>query len=200
MPSILSVNNYYYLRGGAEFVFLEQNKMLENYGWQIVPFCMKNENNIPSQWSNYFVNDLEYGANYTVLDKVKRAGKVIYSNEAKSKLRKVLSTTDIDVCHAHNIYHHISPSILSVVSKKNIPIILTLHDLKIACPAYKMLNNKDEICEKCKGGKLYNVILNRCIKNNLALSSLVYLESRINRMIGSYNYVDKFIVPSTFET
>ena len=28
-PNLLSINNYYYRRGGAEVLFLEQNRMLE---------------------------------------------------------------------------------------------------------------------------------------------------------------------------
>jgi Glycosyl transferases group 1 len=31
---LLSINNYFYPRGGAEVVFLEQNRMLEGAGWQ----------------------------------------------------------------------------------------------------------------------------------------------------------------------
>jgi len=31
-PKLLSINNYYYRRGGAEVLFLEQNRMLEEAG------------------------------------------------------------------------------------------------------------------------------------------------------------------------
>ena len=33
MPQLLSINNYYYRRGGAEVVFFEHNRLFENAGW-----------------------------------------------------------------------------------------------------------------------------------------------------------------------
>ena len=37
MPTLLSVNNYFYSRGGAETVFLEHGRMFESAGWRVVP-------------------------------------------------------------------------------------------------------------------------------------------------------------------
>ena len=51
-------------------------------------------------------------------------------------------------------------------------MVMTVHDLKLACPAYTMMCG-GKPCERCRGGKLYNVAVNRCIKGSLALSSLV---------------------------
>ncbi len=61
---------------------------------------------------------------------------------------------------------------------------MTLHDLKIACPAYSMLTH-DGICERCKDGRLYQVVQHRCMKGSLALSALVMLESYVHRLLGS---------------
>ena len=47
---------------------------------------------------------------------------------------------------------------------------MTLHDLKLACPAYTMLSG-GKPCERCRSGKLYNVAIHRCMKGSLALSS-----------------------------
>jgi hypothetical protein len=33
---------------------------------------------------------------------------------------------------------------------------MTAHDLKVACPAYKMFNHQG-VCERCKHGNLVNV-------------------------------------------
>jgi glycosyltransferase involved in cell wall biosynthesis len=75
---------------------------------------------------------------------------------------------------------------------------MTLHDLKIACPAYNMLA-PDGICERCRGGKLHNVLTNRCIKGSAALSAVVMAEAIVHRLLGSYrNCVSRFAVPSRF--
>ncbi len=151
-----------------------------------------------SEWSEYFVDEIEFGESYTTFEKIIRAPKVIYSFEAIKKLGKLLSKIKPDICHAHNIYHHISPSVLSVLKHKNIPVVITLHDLKLACPAYNMLA-PDGICERCNAGRLYNVVVHKCIKNSLALSGMVMLESALHSLIGSYkNNVTRFVVPSHF--
>ena len=196
--TLISINNYYYRRGGAEFVFLEQNRLLEEIDWNIVPFAMQHPDNLESPWSDYFVNEIEFGNKYTILDKLIRVPKVIYSLEARQKLNKLIDATNPDICHVHNIYHHISPSILSLLKQRSIPTVLTLHDLKLACPAYKMLTH-DGICERCNHGRLFNVVKHKCIKGSRALSTISYIEAVLHRALHSYiDNVDRFVVPSYF--
>jgi len=197
-PTLLSLNNYYYHRGGAEAVFLGHNRIFEDRGWQAIPFCMKHPKNLASEWSGYFVDEIELGHDYSTLQRLQKAPKTIYSFEAQRKVSRLIADARPDICHAHNIYHHISPSVFSSIKKAGIPIVLTLHDLKIVCPAYKMLNSRG-ICEDCKGGNLFNVVKNRCIRESTMLSGLVYLEAVVHRFLDTYSkYVDRFIVPSRF--
>lgn len=198
MATLLSINNYYYRRGGAEVVFLEQNKLFGEAGWDVVPFAMHHPKNGDTPWKHYFVDEIEFGEEYSLLGKLRKVPKVIYSFEARRKLNDLLHNVRPDIAHAHNLYHHISPSILGLLKKRNIPIILTLHDLKLACPAYKMLTH-DGICERCREGGLRQVVINRCIKNSLALSGIIFLESFFNRALRCYSdNVNKFITPSRF--
>lgn len=198
MSKLISINNYYYYRGGAESVFLGHNRLFQNEGWGVVPFSMTHPKNLYSEWSNYFVDEIEYGSEYSLWDSLKRVPKVIYSTEARKKITQLINVVRPDICHVHNIYHHISPSILGAIKEQSIPLVLTLHDLKIACPAYNMLS-RDGICERCKEGGVVNVLLNRCIKNSLALSSIVFVESFLHNFLHTFDkYVDRFIVPSEF--
>jgi glycosyltransferase involved in cell wall biosynthesis len=153
---------------------------------------------LETSWSEYFVEELEFGEQYSLWGKLARTSKVIYSFEARRKLARLLEKVKPDVCHAHNIYHHISPSILGLLKARGIPTVLTLHDLKIACPAYNMLTH-DGICERCRGGRLHNVVLHRCIKGSTALSAVAMVEALLHRLLGSYrNCVSAFVVPSRF--
>lgn len=198
MPTLLSANNYYYRRGGAETVFLEHNALFAAGGWSVVPFAMQHPRNLPSEWSRYFVDELEFGGDYSLLDKLVRVPKVIYSLEARRKLAALLDAARPDLCHAHNLYHHISPSILGVLKSRGIPTVMTLHDLKLACPAYNMLAS-DGICERCKGGRIHNVIRHRCIKGSTVLSTVIFAEALTHRLLGTYlRHVARFIVPSRF--
>jgi glycosyltransferase involved in cell wall biosynthesis len=198
MTTLLSVNNYYYHRGGAETVFLEHNRLFAEYGWRVVPFAMHHPENLPTPWSRYFVDEIELGQCYSLAEKLVRVPKVIYSFEARRKLRALLLEVRPALCHAHNLYHHISPSILGLLHHHKIPAILTLHDLKIACPAYRMLAS-DGICERCRGGKIYNVSVHRCIKGSVAFSTIAMLEAGVHRLLGTYRrHVSRFVVPSRF--
>jgi len=198
MPTLLSANNYYYRRGGAETVFLEHNALFEAAGWSVVPFSMHHPRNLPSEWSRFFVDELEFGGEYSLVGKLARVPKVIWSLEARRRLSALLDTVRPDICHAHNLYHHISPSILGVLKSRGIPTVMTLHDLKLACPAYNMLAS-DGVCERCKGGRIHNVVRHRCIKGSTVLSSVIFAEALTHRLLGTYQrHVDRFVVPSRF--
>lgn len=197
--TLLSVNNYYYARGGAEVVFFRHNGMLDAAGWNVVPFAMNHRSNVGGPEREDFVSEIEYGRDSDgIVTQLRKGLKAIYSFEARSKLAKLIDRKPPDLCHAHNVYHHLSPSILSLVRARGIPLVMTLHDLKVACPAYSMLTH-DGICERCRNGRLYRVVTNRCMKGSLALSALIMVESYLHTMLGSYlRNVDRFLVPSHF--
>jgi len=197
-PKLLSINNYHYRRGGSDAVYLDHDKMFSNNNWDTASFAMHHPKNLPSPWSKYFVDELEFGHAYNAYQKLIMAGKVVYSWEARKKLNHLLDEFQPDIAHAHCIYHHISPSVLSLLHKKGIPTVMTAHDLKIACPAYKMLNSQG-ICEKCINGNVLHLAKNRCIHNSLSISSLITIESAFHKFLGLYrNNLDSIIVPSHF--
>jgi glycosyltransferase involved in cell wall biosynthesis len=197
-PTIISINSYHYRRGGADVLFLEHNRLLEGLGWTVVPFAMRHPRNLPSPWERFFAEEIELGNAYGPLEKLRKAGKAAYSFEARRKLDALIDETRPKLCHAHNVYHHLSPSILSLVRARGLPLVMTLHDLKIACPAYSMLRH-GEICERCKGGKLFNVALSRCMKGSWPLSAWAMIESYLHMWLRSYERnVDVFVVPSRF--
>lgn len=198
MPRLLSLNSYHYRRGGSDVVYFEHDAMFRRMGWDTAQMSMHHPKNIPSEWSEFFVDELEFGHEYGVGQKLAMASKVIYSFEGQRKLSALLDRFSADVAHVHCIYHHLSPSVLPVLKKRGIPVVLTAHDLKIACPAYKMLNDGG-ICEQCKGGKVWNVVRNRCLRGGLATSALVALESGLHKMLGVYrNNLSKVVTPSRF--
>jgi len=147
MPTLLSINNYHYVRGGAESVFLAHNELFAQSGWEVVSFCMKHGANLSSDWEQYFVDEIEFGPSYNFTERLRKSVKAMYSWEAQKKIGRLLHDVKPDLAHGHNICHHISPAILSTLSKKGIPTLVTLHDLKLACPAYRMITH-DGICER----------------------------------------------------
>ena len=196
--SLLSINNYHYRRGGAEAVYFDHAAMFQEQGWQTAFFSMHHPENISCEQDRYFVNELELGQNYSVTQKLQMASKVVYSYEARAKLRSLLDVFRPDVAHVHSVYHHISPAILPLLKSREIPVVLTAHDLKLLCPAYTMLS-QGEICERCKGGKISNVVRRKCIKDSAALSGLIWAEAALHGALQTYkNNVDIVVTPSQF--
>src|SRR5665213_3377448 len=99
MPRLLSINNYYYRRGGSETVFFEHNRLLEHAGWSVVPFSTSHEQNQPTEWSSYFVDGLD-GPTQSAVSKFSRAVRAIYSVEAARRIRRLILASRPDVAHA----------------------------------------------------------------------------------------------------
>lgn len=196
-PRLLNVNSYHYPRGGADKVYFEHAALMASQGWGNAFFAMKHPRNLPSEWSRHFVDEIEFGHDYSPLEKLRKAATAVWSLEARRRLRALLQDFAPDVAHLHNIYHHLSPSILPVLAQAGVPSVLTAHDLKLACPNNKMYAG-DAICERCRGGRYLSVVTQRCMKDSLALSTVVALEAWLHRALGSYEHVDRIVVPSRF--
>lgn len=196
--NLLNINNYHYRRGGSDVVYLEHAALLGEQGWSNGFFSMNHPKNFDTPWSKYFIDEMEFGHAYSIGEKLAMATKVIYSLEAQRKLKRLLQDFPADIAHLHCIYHHLSPSIISTLKDAGVPAVMTAHDLKIACPAYKMLNDTG-VCEKCKGGNLLNVVKHRCVRGSLAASAIVMVESTVHHMLNTYQgKLDKVVVPSRF--
>lgn len=195
---LLSLNSYNYRRGGSDVVFLEHDSMFRANGWDTAVMTMHHPKNAPSPWSRFFADEIEFGHEYGLLNKLAMAGKVIYSGEARRKISALLDEFPADVAHAHCIYHHLSPSVLVELKRRGIPTVMTAHDLKLACPAYKMLN-RGGVCEKCRSGNLLHVMANRCIRDSLPVSALIMVESAVHKSLGLYRHnLDRVVAPSLF--
>lgn len=196
--NILHINKFHYLRGGAEAVYFKTAELLEAHGHNSVFFSMHNPENLPCETSEFFMPCVDLIAKHSIASQLKIAGRLLYSFEARKRISKLLDKYSVDIAHLHNIYHHISPSILYELKKKKIPVVMTLHDYKMACASYSMLLH-GKPCEACCGGRYYNAIKNRCVKVSLHKSILSTLEMYLHHKIFDiYDNVDIFISPSRF--
>lgn len=195
---ILLINKFYYLKGGAEKHFLELKKILEDHGHKVVVFSMSDPNNINSPQAKYFVSKVDFDRVRFNWQGLRVAGRMLYSFEARRKISQLLDAEKPDLVHIHNIYHQISPSILTAIKKRSIPIVQTLHDYKLLSPNYALYCH-GQICERCQGGKYYRCIAHRCIKNSYVASALSAFEMYVHKALKLYEKnVDVFVCPSKF--
>jgi glycosyltransferase involved in cell wall biosynthesis len=119
--------------------------------------------------------------------------RMIHNDEAAEKLQRLLRRQRIDVAHLHNIYHHLTPSILPVLARRGIGIVMTVHDYRLACPT-KLLLRPCGVCERCVPNKYYHAASPRCA--GMGGAGLA-IESYLQRFLRRYfRWVDFFICPS----
>jgi glycosyltransferase involved in cell wall biosynthesis len=193
--TLLSINNYHYLRGGSEGIYFGTAETFEKLGWQTAFFSVADDANRPCPQARYFADRMDHASGH---GRVGQALGMIWSRAAHQRLSALLADMPVDIAHVHNIYHHLSPSVLAALKARHIPVVMTAHDLKLACPNYRMVD-REGVCERCKGGRLWNPVLRRCQKDSLAASLVIAVESSIHQGLGLYRrYLDRVITPSRF--
>jgi glycosyltransferase involved in cell wall biosynthesis len=195
---ILQVNKFYYPKDGVSNYLLALEEKLKELGHEVRVFTMDNPKNIPSPDQKYFVSYLSFDDNRP-LNIWHSFTRIFYSREAKHKFQSLIDDFHPDIIHIHNIYHQISPSILSVALKNKIPVVMHLHDYKLICPNYKLFT-KGAVCKRCRGGKYYNCLLNKCLKDSYLKSLGGSLEMYFHHKIWKIyeKGIKLFIAPSEF--
>lgn len=184
---ILLVNKFHYLKGGSESYYFGLDELLRNHGHEVIHFAMKDEKNLPSPTSDYFVSNVDFNNAIGAKEKLHVVKNMFYSKEAYSKMKALLEKEHPDIVHLGLVHKQITYSIVDAICEYNIPVVQSVHDLIFVCPNYMMLTNGHN-CEKCVTGSKLNCVREKCIKGSIAKSALSYLE---NRYIASKHYYDK---------
>ncbi|WP_083924730.1 glycosyltransferase family 4 protein [Lamprocystis purpurea] len=193
----LLANKFFYRKGGAEVVMLQERAFLIEAGFDVIDFAMQDSRNLPSVYAEYFSPNRLYDQPLGAITRIGTAFSLIHSPEAVKKFEQLIEKTRPDIVHCHNIYHQLTPSIIRVAKGRNIPVVLTLHDYKPVCPTYTRLRN-GQVCSDCLDNRFSNVVKHRCADGSLSKSLLLYAEAQVQRLLGSYEQVDRFIAPSEF--
>ncbi len=199
---ILLINKFLYPKGGAETYVFKLGEILEAKGHEVQYFGLDNEKNIVGNESDSYVTDM---------DLTKGAGKnltapfrIIYSAEARRKIRKVLYDFNPDIVHLNNIQFHLTPSIILEAEKyrkktgSNLKIIYTAHDYQLICPSHGLFDTDIRICTKCLGGNYTHCLRTKCVKNSRAKSLLGTIDAYFWKFSKAYSYIDTIICPSEF--
>ena len=121
--------------------------------------------------------------------------RMIHNTEAANKLSAMLRREPVDVAHLHNIYHHLSPSILPVLARWRIGIVMTMHDYRLFCPTKHFLR-PDGVCMRCRPHRFYRAASPRCAGwAGLGAAIETYVQ-RITRRY--FRHVDRFLCPTEF--
>ena len=200
-PTLLLINKFYHdvgPAGGVGRYLCQEEEDLLAAGWDVVPFAMADTDVRPSRWSQYFVRARDYSQPRLTATALGDAVALLWNREAARNLDALIRACRPDVAHLHNIYHHLSPAILPVLARHRVPVAMTLHDLRLLCPAIHMLR-RGQVCERCRGGHYYEAVTGRCVKGSLAASALAAVETANQRWRRLYERtVSVFLCPSRF--
>jgi glycosyltransferase involved in cell wall biosynthesis len=196
---ILHVDKFLRRSGGAAGYMLDLAERQRAAGHEVEFFAMAHPDNLPATYEPHFPPFVSLEPPPDGLaGQAMAAGRMIYSVRSASGMAAVLDRFRPDVVHLHNIYHQLSPSILRPMAKRGIPAVMTVHDYKLVCPTYRMLDGSGALCDACVEGRPLEAVRRRCQGGSLAASAVLALESTLHRRFKAYGGVGRFIAPSRF--
>lgn len=199
---ILLVNKFLYPKGGAETYVFKLGEMLTEKGHEVQYFGLDNPENIVGNNAQSYVSDMDFAKG--IVKNLKAPFKIIYSREARKKIRKVLKDFNPDIVHLNNIQFHLTPSIILEANKhrkktkSNLKIIYTAHDYQLICPSHGLFDTDIRVCEKCLGGNYTHCFNTKCVKGSLMKSFLGMMDAYVWKKSKAYSYIDTIICPSRF--
>ena len=94
---ILLVNKFIFPKGGAETYTFDVGKMLEEHGHEVQYFGLENEKNIVGNRVDSYVTNMDFSQG--IRANLNAPFRIIYSREARKKIRAVLDDFQPDVVH-----------------------------------------------------------------------------------------------------
>ena len=195
---ILHINNQHYPKGGAHKVYFNTAKLLEVYGHKSIFFSTKDERTIKDA-NDYLFPDNINRRQLSLSGKIKAISKFLYNKDAYQKIKAIIEKEKPDIAHIHLFMGGLTSSILKALKENKTPIVHSVHDYRLICPAYLFIDGKNEICERCKDRHYFHCVLNRCSENNLSQSAMLTIDAYYRKyFINPLNYIDRFIFVSNF--
>jgi glycosyltransferase involved in cell wall biosynthesis len=115
--------------------------------------------------------------------------------------RRVINAIDAarpDVAHVHNTWFASSPSVLSALRRRQIPVVMTVHNYRLICVNALFLRDGAP-CEKCLDRGPWPAVRHCCYRGSRATSAVAAAGIAVHRGLGTWSrFVDRFIVLSEF--
>jgi glycosyltransferase involved in cell wall biosynthesis len=196
---VLHVNKFLHRRGGAEGYLFDVADLQRRAGDEVEFFGMAHAGNEPGlRYAEHFPSRVDLEPPPPGLrGRMTAAGRMLWSSSARAGLAGVLAGFRPDVVHLHNVYHQLSPSVVAAARDAGVPCVMTLHDYKLACPSYRMLD-RGRPCDACVTGGPLQAARHACKDGSRPASTLLAVESWLHRRFRAYDGVGAFLAPSRF--
>jgi len=179
---ILLVHNTYQQPGGEDVVFESERRLLEGAGHEVVSYVRSNK---------------ELG-NATGLHLVAVMPRMVWSLDSRRDFAAVLDEKQPDIVHIHNTFMVISPSIYSACRERKIPVVQTLHNFRLLCPASNCYRD-GKVCNECLDYGLLRSVRYGCYRNSRGATAGVALMLAVHRKLHTWREsVTRFIALTEF--
>jgi glycosyltransferase involved in cell wall biosynthesis len=177
---ILKVHSYYTQPGGEDTVFLAESALLRSQGHEVVEY-------------------LEYNQKIEVLNPAAVALQTLWSRSSYHKLKRFLDETSPDLVHFHNTFPLISPSAYYACQELNLPVVQTLDNQRLICPASKFYRH-GKLCLDCLGRvPAWPGVLHACYHDSRLHTAVVASMVALHHCLGTWQTkIDIFLCSTNF--
>jgi glycosyltransferase involved in cell wall biosynthesis len=178
--NILIVHNRYAFAGGEDEACASEAKLLREHGHNVVVHTQDNR-------------QIESARAWTT------GIRAVWSQTDYAAVRGLISMHSIDLMSVHNFFPLISPSIYYAARAEGIPVVQTLHNYRLLCPAATFLRD-GKICEDCLGKAIpWPAVVHKCYRGSRIQTSAVVGMISTHRLIGTWSkLVDLYIALTPF--
>jgi glycosyltransferase involved in cell wall biosynthesis len=175
---ILQLHTEYRVPGGEDTVVRAEKKVLEESGHDVLQHLEHNPENV-------------------VGSAAALAGSV-WNIRAARRVAEVAEQFRPDIAHVHNTWFASSPSVLAPLKARRIPIVMTVHNYRLAC-ANSLFLRAGTPCEKCVDHGAWQAVRHRCYRGSRAMSAVAAGGIAVHRRLQTWSrLVDRFLVLSEF--
>ena len=171
--TVLMVHNYYQLPGGEDTVVANEKKLLEDNGHKVILYTRHN-------------NELK---SLTFLHKLLLPFTTIFSVKTYRDIKKIIKENKIDIVHVHNTLNMISPSVYYAALKCKVPVVQTVHNFRLLCPAATFYRD-GHICEDCLEKGLGCAVKHSCYRNSKLQTLACVISTLVHRATGIYGKIN----------
>jgi glycosyltransferase involved in cell wall biosynthesis len=148
-------------------VFADESRLLEEHGHEVEKYTEDNR----------LVNRMARGT---------LAVRAIWSGLTRRRLTQILYDRRFDVAHFHNTFPLISPSGYSACREAKVPVVQTLHNYRLLCPAATFFRDGC-VCEECLGKTLpWPSVLHGCYRESRAQTASAASALTIHRWLKTW--------------
>lgn len=170
---ILQIHNFYQIPGGEDVVVRNEKRLLEEHGHQVFTYYRTNK------------ELAERGK----LSKLLLPFTAVFSLRTYREVKKLIKANQIDIVHVHNTLTMVSPSVFYAAFKCKVPVVQTLHNFRMLCPAGSFFR-ENVICEECVEHGMRCAIKHKCYRNSKLQTFVSAAILQIHRLVGTYRRVN----------